>query len=156
MSTSNDGNIYQRTYRSDGVAELKQQVEALQARVLALGAAPTAAARKTDDLNAILAAVRLEIQALIPPQSEREQMQQTLEEVRRIMATPLPQPPSPDTSVLVTCLEQLQLLVKLHREGTEAILERLNGKRQRLMGPMTTLEPESGEAGLASREPENK
>jgi DNA repair ATPase RecN len=147
MRGSGSGNPYHRTHRSDGVAELRQQVEQLQARLNTAQTHP--------QLEALVEAVnslRSEIKALArPKETEYEQLCATVKEVRNIMAKPLGT--GPDTQVMVECLEQLQLLVRLHRESTEAILQRLNkvdSKRQRLS------DPEGSGAGLASAEPKDK
>lgn len=147
-SSSSSSNPYIRTHRSDGVAELKQQLEVLQAQL--------GAAQSHPQLDALLEAVnalRAEVQALMAPyKTEQEQMRATLAEVRSIMATPLGH--GADTQIMVDCLEQLQLLVRLHRESTDAILERLtragDRKRQRRL---SLSEPEPGEASLPSAQP---
>jgi len=130
------GDVYARTHRSDGIAELKKQVDALQVK---MGAIP-----QLDSIMTILDEMQH------TAKSEREQLAETLAEVRRIMSMPLK-----DSAVLVECLEAMQQLARLHRESTEAILARLerglDRKRQRL-----SLDPEPGETRLASTAPKNQ
>lgn len=129
-------NIYARTHRSDGVTELRRQLEALQGRL--------ASHPQMDALLEAVNALRTEVAALVPQQRD------FLEQLRQIMTTPLPEAPSADTSVLVQCLEQLQELARLNRESTALILSSTGVKRARL------LEPEPCKACLARAEPKDK